>query len=85
MRARITAYGREGAKQAVKIRLFLPHRLSRYDICSQTLDNPSRTVGTESMTFPVTVGPGETGFLANPDPQQYLFWQGTKTLGATAQ
>ncbi|KAI4659927.1 uncharacterized protein J4E79_005729 [Alternaria viburni] len=35
--------------------------------------------GTESMTFPVTVGPGETGFLANPDQQKYFFWQGKKT------
>jgi hypothetical protein len=31
------------------------------------------------MTFPVTVGPGETGFLANPDQQTYFFWQGKKT------
>jgi hypothetical protein len=31
------------------------------------------------MTFPVTVGPGETGFLANPDQQKYFFWQGKKT------
>ncbi|KAL1798288.1 hypothetical protein ACET3X_002325 [Alternaria dauci] len=35
--------------------------------------------GTESMTFPVTVGPGEIGFLANPDQQKYFFWQGKKT------
>ncbi|CAA9961311.1 SUN domain containing protein [Pyrenophora teres f. maculata] len=35
--------------------------------------------GTESMTFPVTVGPGETGFLANPDQQKYFFWKGKKT------
>jgi hypothetical protein len=31
------------------------------------------------MTFPVIVGPGETGFLANPDQQKYFFWQGKKT------
>ncbi|RAR04985.1 FCH-domain-containing protein [Stemphylium lycopersici] len=35
--------------------------------------------GTESMTFPVTVVPGETGFLANPDQQKYFVWQGKKT------
>ncbi|KAF1945903.1 SUN-domain-containing protein [Clathrospora elynae] len=35
--------------------------------------------GTESMTFPVTVGPGETGFLANPDQNEYFFWEGLKT------
>ncbi|KAF5851800.1 hypothetical protein GGP41_000570 [Bipolaris sorokiniana] len=35
--------------------------------------------GTESMTFPVTVGPGQTGFLANPDQQTYFFWQGKRT------
>ncbi|RMZ70698.1 actin polymerization [Pyrenophora seminiperda CCB06] len=35
--------------------------------------------GTESMTFPVTVGPGETGFLANPDQNKYFFWKGMKT------
>jgi len=39
----------------------------------------SNTLGTESMTFPVTVGPGETGFLANPDQQKYFFWKGMKT------
>lgn len=31
------------------------------------------------MTFPVTVGPGQTGFLANPDQQTYFFWQGKRT------
>ncbi|KAF1849399.1 glycoside hydrolase family 132 protein [Cucurbitaria berberidis CBS 394.84] len=35
--------------------------------------------GTESMTFPLTLGPGETGFLANPDQAKYYFWQGKAT------
>ncbi|KAF1831157.1 cell wall synthesis protein [Decorospora gaudefroyi] len=35
--------------------------------------------GTESMTFPLTVGPGETGFLANPDLGAYFFWEGKAT------
>ncbi|KAL6708568.1 Protein BZZ1 [Coniothyrium glycines] len=35
--------------------------------------------GTESMTFPLTVGPGETGYLANPDQEKYFFWQGKAT------
>jgi hypothetical protein len=35
--------------------------------------------GTESMTFPLTVGPGETGYLANPDQSKYYFWGGAAT------
>ncbi|KAF2126847.1 glycoside hydrolase family 132 protein [Dothidotthia symphoricarpi CBS 119687] len=35
--------------------------------------------GTESMVFPLTVGPGETGFLANPDQAKYFFWEGKAT------
>ncbi|USP78220.1 glycoside hydrolase family 132 protein [Curvularia clavata] len=35
--------------------------------------------GTESMTFPVTVRPGQTGFLANPDQLKYFFWEGRRT------
>ncbi|KAJ4376183.1 Protein BZZ1 [Neocucurbitaria cava] len=35
--------------------------------------------GTESMTFPLTLGPGETGFLANPDQSKYYFWEGRST------
>ncbi|KAH7068156.1 hypothetical protein BKA63DRAFT_423691 [Paraphoma chrysanthemicola] len=35
--------------------------------------------GTESMTFPLTVGPGQTGFLANPDQNKYFFWSGNPT------
>lgn len=31
------------------------------------------------MTFPLTLGPGETGFLANPDTSRYYFWQGKAT------
>ena len=31
------------------------------------------------MTFPLTVGPGETGFLANPDLDKYFFWEGKAT------
>ena len=31
------------------------------------------------MTFPVTVGPGETGWLANPDQEKYFFWNGKPT------
>ena len=37
------------------------------------------TVGTESMTFPLTIGPGETGYLANPDQSKYFFWEGKPT------
>ncbi|KAF2822115.1 SUN-domain-containing protein [Ophiobolus disseminans] len=35
--------------------------------------------GTESMTFPLTLGPGETGYLASPDQDKYYFWQGKRT------
>ncbi|KAH8724040.1 hypothetical protein GQ44DRAFT_802065 [Phaeosphaeriaceae sp. PMI808] len=35
--------------------------------------------GTESMTFPLTVGPGETGYLANPDQTRYFFWKSGAT------
>lgn len=35
--------------------------------------------GTESMTFPLTIGPGETGYLANPDQSKYFFWEGKPT------
>ncbi|KAH7385991.1 hypothetical protein BKA66DRAFT_66811 [Pyrenochaeta sp. MPI-SDFR-AT-0127] len=35
--------------------------------------------GTESMSFPLTVNPGETGFLANPDKSKYYFWKGGAT------
>jgi hypothetical protein len=31
------------------------------------------------MTFPLTVGPGETGYLANPDQNKYFFWSGNPT------
>ncbi len=31
------------------------------------------------MTFPLTVGPGETAYLANPDQSKYFFWNGQKT------
>jgi hypothetical protein len=31
------------------------------------------------MTFPLTLGPGETGFLANPDQSKYFFWKGEPT------
>lgn len=31
------------------------------------------------MVFPLTVGPGETGFLANPDQAKYFFWEGKAT------
>lgn len=31
------------------------------------------------MTFPLTVGPGETRFLANPDQSKYYFWKGEPT------
>ena len=31
------------------------------------------------MTFPLTVGPGEIGFLANPDQAKYYFWKGQAT------
>lgn len=31
------------------------------------------------MTFPVTVRPGQTGFLANPDQLKYFFWEGRRT------
>ena len=31
------------------------------------------------MTFPLTLGPGETGFLANPDQGKYYFWEGKAT------
>jgi hypothetical protein len=31
------------------------------------------------MTFPVTVGPGKTSFVANPDQLKYFFWKGQKT------
>jgi hypothetical protein len=31
------------------------------------------------MTFPLTVGPGETRFLANPDQSKYFFWKGKPT------
>jgi hypothetical protein len=31
------------------------------------------------MTFPLTVGPGQTGYLANPDTSKYFFWQGKAT------
>lgn len=35
--------------------------------------------GTESMTFPLTLGPGQSGFLANPDQGKYYFWKGLAT------
>lgn len=35
--------------------------------------------GTESMTFPLTLGPGQSGFLASPDQGKYYFWQGKAT------
>jgi hypothetical protein len=31
------------------------------------------------MTFPLTLGPGETGYLANPDQSKYFFWKGDAT------
>lgn len=31
------------------------------------------------MTFPLTLGPGESGYLANPDQAKYFFWQGKPT------
>lgn len=31
------------------------------------------------MTFPLTIHPGETGFLANPDQGKYFFWKGKAT------
>jgi hypothetical protein len=31
------------------------------------------------MTFPLTVGPGETGYLASPDLSKYYFWDGKPT------
>lgn len=31
------------------------------------------------MTFPLTIGPGETGYLANPDQDKYYFWEGKPT------
>ena len=31
------------------------------------------------MTFPLTVGPGETGYLANPDQSKYFFWENKPT------
>jgi hypothetical protein len=31
------------------------------------------------MTFPLTVGPGETGYLANPNQNQYYFWNNDPT------
>lgn len=35
--------------------------------------------GTESMTFPLTIAPGEIGYLANPDQGKYFFWEGKPT------
>ena len=31
------------------------------------------------MTFPLTVGPGEAGYLANPDQSKYFFWENKPT------
>lgn len=31
------------------------------------------------MTFPLTVNPGETHFLASPDQGKYFFWRGKAT------
>lgn len=31
------------------------------------------------MTFPLTVGPGETGYLANPNQKSYFFWNNRAT------
>jgi hypothetical protein len=31
------------------------------------------------MTFPLTVGPGQTGYLANPNLGKYFFWDGKPT------
>jgi hypothetical protein len=31
------------------------------------------------MTFPLTIGPGESGYLANPDQDKYYFWEGKAT------
>jgi hypothetical protein len=60
-----------GAKEmAVKV----VNRLSKSVSICRT-DYP----GTESMTFPLTVGPGETGYLANPDQSKYYFWGGAAT------
>jgi len=35
--------------------------------------------GTESMTFPFTLGPGQSGFLASPDQGKYYIWKGLAT------
>jgi hypothetical protein len=31
------------------------------------------------MTFPLTVGAGQTGYLANPDQSKYFFWKNQAT------
>lgn len=31
------------------------------------------------MTFPLTLGPGQSGFLASPDQGKYYFWKGLAT------
>jgi hypothetical protein len=31
------------------------------------------------MTFPLTVGPGQTGYLASPNLSKYFFWGGKPT------
>ena len=38
-------------------------------------------VGTESMTIPFTVGPGETAEIAVPEQSRYFFWDGKPTTG----
>ncbi|EAT81986.1 hypothetical protein HBH56_104040 [Parastagonospora nodorum] len=35
--------------------------------------------GTESMTFPLTLGPGQEGYLASPDLGNYYMWEGKAT------
>ncbi|KAL5119826.1 Beta-glucosidase (SUN) [Pleosporales sp. CAS-2024a] len=65
-----TLCGPTSREMTVKVISKLSHSVS---ICRT--DYP----GTESMTFPLTLTPGQTGYLANPDVSKYYFWKGMTT------
>jgi hypothetical protein len=80
MRHGFEEHDREGTEQVVKTGIYLSHRLSRYvHLTIGSNFKRSLCIGTESMTFPLTLRPGETGYLANPNQDRYYFWKGDAT------
>jgi hypothetical protein len=81
-----TLCGKGSTKMTVKVQNKLKKSVS---ICrtdypgkyKHSCNTPTQLIclGTESMTFPLTIGPGETGYLANPDQSKYFFWEGKPT------